>query len=267
MITDGNLRYLALRAIIPTTDGFAIAEFERVRPAILRVLEETGAGPCWFLTAARLDCPTAPVTIPTILVLCSNPKSCRTELEAIDTELRIMVAMGEPVFRALDPENTGHSQRVPMGSSIGVKGVFSSGTLGGYIFDPIAKKRYGLTNGHVAAMHLKGRQLSMPVVVTESAQVVIVQNSDEDYAQQETARMERLARMAAFDQFYNGVYPRWAARIAAAQLEADMLEKPDRELGIVEFGHLGIADSDTPTSKCWKDIGVINVRQGNYYFS
>lgn len=127
--------YLSLRPIIPAKDGVTIAEFEQVSPTILQILEETGVGPCWFLTAAKLDCPTVPVEIPTIQLLCSNPKNCRLKLEAIDTLLRIVVVMGGPVFRTLDPDNICYSQRVPMGGSIGVKGAHSSGTLGGYIFE------------------------------------------------------------------------------------------------------------------------------------
>jgi hypothetical protein len=164
-----------------------------VRPAILRVLEETAAGPCWFLTAARLDCPTASLAIPTVVLLCTNPKRCRLRLEEIDTELRIVVAMGGPAFRTRG-HNIGYLQRVPMGGSIGVKGVLSSGTLGGYIFDPITRKQYALTNGHVAGMQWKGQKSAMPVVVTESEKVIIVQNSDEDYEQQKMDNMQRLAK-------------------------------------------------------------------------
>jgi len=121
MMGDGGIHYLSLCPIVPATDGVAIAEFVRVRPAILRILKETGAGPSWLLTAARLDCPTVlPVEIQTILLLCSNPKNCRLQMEAIDTELRVVVVMGGPVFRTLGPDNICYSQRVPMGGSIGV---------------------------------------------------------------------------------------------------------------------------------------------------
>ena len=264
MVVDGQIADLALGAIIPATDGMAIAEFERVRPAILEILEETGAGPCWFLTAARLDCPKALVAIPTILLLCSNPKNCRLELKAIDTELRIVVAMGAPAFRAIGPHNTAYYQRVHMGGSIGVKGVLSSGTLGGYIFDPITKNRYGLTNGHVVAMNLKGRMSAMPVVVTESEQLVIVQNSDEDYALMKKDKLEILEQAVAVDEIYGGAHPRCAWKRVAAQREFAKFEQIDRELGIVKFGHMGIVDSETRNYKCWKDIGVVDVKPGNY---
>lgn len=260
-VANVRMHVFALGPVIPATDGVAIAEFERVRPRILRILGETCSGPCWLLTATRQDCPTSPLSIPTIVLLCSKPDSCRAQLEEIDSELRFLVAMGGPVLLG---HNIGYSQRVPMGGSIGVKGVLSSGTLGGYIFDRTTEKQYGLTNGHVARMQWKGRKLAMPVIITETEQVTIVQNSDEDFGQQRTDIMQNLAHAVEVDQVYGGTHPRWSWERARAQAELDKHEKHDRELGTVKFGNMSIVDSETPKFKCWKDVGVVDIKPGTY---
>ena len=99
-----------------------------VRPGILRILEETDAGPSWFLTAARFEAipqPSAPMVIPTILLFCSNPQKCRTVLEKVDTGLRIEVRMGGVQFRADDlehPASPFYFDKAKMGVGVGVEG-------------------------------------------------------------------------------------------------------------------------------------------------
>ena len=91
-------RRLLLCPVLDEHDGETVAEFNRIRPAILAILEDTNAGPSWFLTAARYEAhprPTAPLVIPTIILFCSNPQRCRSALEALDTPLRLEVKQGE----------------------------------------------------------------------------------------------------------------------------------------------------------------------------
>jgi hypothetical protein len=65
---------------------------------------------------------------------------------------------------------------------------------------------------------------------------------------------------------YCGTHPQWSWERAGAQMELENLEKIYRELWIVKFGHMGIVDSEISKFKCWKDIGVVDVKPGNYSF-
>jgi len=267
LVIERESRRLLLCPALDEQDGETIAEFERVRPAILAILEDTDAGPSWFLTAARYEArprPSTPLVIPTIILFCTNPQRCRRKLEALETPLRLEVKQGEATFNVSDvlsPENPDHAREVPMGSSTGVKGVRSSGTFGGYVFEKSSRKRFGITNGHVAAMHLKEEASLLPVTVRAEDEVTMVQNSDEDHCTRlEWAESDWQAAIAE-DEMYGGQRERSRNERAAAGAEVERLRNLDRRLGTVEFAELGITETED-NQKCWKDIALIDVAKG-----
>lgn len=148
-----------------------------------------------------------------------------------------------------------------MGSSTGVKGVRSSGTFGGYVFEKSSRKRFGITNGHVAAMHLKEEASLLPVTVRAEDEVTMVQNSDEDHCTRlEWAESDWQAAIAE-DEMYGGQRERSRNERAAAGAEVERLRNLDRRLGTVEFAELGITETED-NQKCWKDIALIDVAKG-----
>jgi len=64
--------------------------------------------------------------------------------EPIGTEPPIVAVMGGPALHTIGADIIGYCQHV----------LISYGTCRGYIFDPTTKKRYGLSNGHVAVINL-----------------------------------------------------------------------------------------------------------------
>jgi len=268
LLIERELRHLLLCPVLDERDGKTIAEFDRIRPAILAILESTDAGPSWFLTAGRYEAhppPTIPIVIPTILLLCTNPQRCRSALEALDTPLRLEVKQGEAMFTFNAPqwpENPDYVASVPMGVSTGVQGVNSSGTFGGYIFEKSSKKRFGVTNGHVAAMHLKEAASSLPVTIVAADGVMMVQNSDEDHRTW-LEQAEAHWRVAIEeDERYGGQRERSRNKRVAAGAKVERLRGLDRRLGKVEFAEVGIAETEDQ-KKCWKDIALIDIAEGH----
>jgi hypothetical protein len=202
--------------------------------------------------------------IPTIILFCTNPQRCRSALEAQETRLRLEVKRGEATLNSSDvqsPENPDYVEKVPMGVSTGEKGVSSSGTFGGYVFDKSSKKRCGVTNGHVAAMHLKEAASSLPVTIRAEDGVTMVQNSDEDHRTRlEWAESVWQATIAE-DEKDGGQCERSRNKRAAAGAEVERVRKLDRRLGNVDFAEVGITETEG-NKKCWKDIALIDIAEG-----
>jgi hypothetical protein len=267
LLVKGQLRRLQLCPVLDEHDGETIAEFEHIRSAILAILGTTDVGPSWFQSAARYEAyprPSTPLVIPTVILFCSNPHRCRSALEALDTPLRLEVKQGEARFHSNppeSPENPDYVATVPMGVSTGVEGVNSSGTFGGYVFEKSSKKRFGVTNAHVAAMHLKEAASALPVTVRAEDGVMMVQNSDQDHRTRlDWAELDWKAAIED-DEIYAGQRERSRNKRAAAGEEVERLRSLDRRLGTVEFAEHGIAEMEG-NKKCWKDIALINVAEG-----
>ena len=149
-----------------------------------------------------------------------------------------------------------------MGVSVGVEGVNSSGTFGGYIFETTTMKRYGLTNGHVTAMHLKQGASALPIVVQEADGVKMVQNSHQDHLR-EVERVETtLKDWVAKDELYSGGNPKAASNRTKAAAKVETLKKRNRNFGKVKLGEVDLVDAEGGPFKCWKDLGVIDVCEG-----
>jgi hypothetical protein len=149
-----------------------------------------------------------------------------------------------------------------MGVSTGVEGVDSSGTFGGYVFEKSSKKRFGVTNGHVAAMHLNEQASSLPVTIRAEDGVTMVQNSDQDHYE----RLDQAERHWKFaiqeDERHGGQHERSRKRRATAGANVEWLRNLDRRLGNVEFAEVGIAETDDE-KKCWKDVALIEIAEGS----
>jgi len=121
-----------------------------------------------------------------------------------------------------------------MGVSVGVEGVNSSGTFGSYIFETTTKKRYGLTNGHVAAMHLTQGVPALPVVLQGAKGAKMVQNSHQDHPQAIERVETTLKDWVAKDQLYGEANPKAASNRTKAAAVVEVLKKRNRNFGKVK---------------------------------
>lgn len=143
-----------------------------------------------------------------------------------------------------------------MGRSIGVKGAVSTGTMGGYLCEVSTGKHFGLTNGHVCAMHIKSSLESLPMrMVGEGME--IFQNSDEDYGptlESAKARYDLAVDSAAQ---YGGLGPRRNERELEAKKHYDEINGQKRLFGVVVRAEMSIWDSPHGEYRSWKDYGLI----------
>jgi len=145
--------------------------------------------------------------------------------------------MGGVQFRADDlehPASPFYFDKAKMGVGMGVEGVNSSGTFGGYIFETTTMKRYRLTNGHVTAMHLK-QGVSASVVVQKAEGVKMVQNSHQDHLRTIETAEAYLKDWVAKDELYSGGSPRVARNRADAAADVEALKMLSRNFGKVKL--------------------------------
>jgi hypothetical protein len=149
-----RLATLRIRALTADEAPNAVAaEFEQVRPQVLRILR--GSGAPWFMTAVmRVDPTDEAIAIATIFILWEIPDSVQEDLLKLKTHLRVEVFEGKPVFQAgrgkgvpTDAYHPHYEPEMFMGCSLGVAGNIETGTFGGYVTSKTVAARRALYSG------------------------------------------------------------------------------------------------------------------------
>lgn len=255
---------LSMTAISTTTHELSIAEYERIRPEIRRIvlcgmLEHGGMYTAVDMKAIPAE-PGHEVSLPTVYILFHNPQDIAHRLAGIMTQLRMEIHKGgTQFFNIAGPRNAAFEQEVTIGHSIGVKGAASSGTMGGYLYEASTGNRFGLTNGHVCGMLMKKSLESLPMIMDgEGVPVEIVQNSDQDqegFFEDAKLAYDTAANKAAE---CGGLDTRRNMRELEAKKKFDIIKGQNRLFGVVVRAELGIWNSPAlEEDRCWKDYGVI----------
>jgi hypothetical protein len=199
--------------------------------------------------------------IPTVLIVCHSPTEAADALLRVSTKMRIEVCPGS--CELFTSNHTLYHEEVNMGASIGVCGCRSSGTLGGYVRDVASGNLYGVTNGHVVAMHLKEALDDLPMLITpESPSVQINQNSDQDHADLLDAAQKVLEQAVTNAEEHGGMNERRNARVLKKQQEYDEINERNCLFGLVHFGAHEVWYRKEEGIYQWKDYALIDAITG-----
>lgn len=247
----------------------ALSEYGRIADVLEEII--SGEGKPYLLTLlTRKKYPANQHATPSIFITCARVRNVEEKLQAVTTWLRIEVHEG-----TVGQLNTRWKQNVEPGLSIGVKGDAESGTFGGWVKDS-GGRCFGVTCGHVAASHLKGRVMAFPIELHSEQCIPLVQPSDTDVTttrKKLTDDLTDINKIAAIADKKNNndtgeTIKSVEKRLELLRAQADSVQTGlhdiqgmDRDFGYVKYARVDII-KDTDGQYRWKDTALIEVPQG-----